>query len=217
MQNKKISKIILLGPQGSGKSTQSQIISKFLGIGILPAGDILRDNIKNHTELGNKIANFVNNGEFIPNNLMIALMLGELKKADYKNGWLLDGFPRDIEQAAQLDQHYLVDRVFNIEITNEQAIARIAGRRICPNGHVFHIEHAPSSQVDICDICHEPLHYRDDDQAHIVEKRLNLYRQETTKLLEYYKQQDKLVVFDGSGSIAQVSKLILDYLQDNVG
>ena len=178
---------------------------------------MLRANISQHTQLGNRIAGFVNSGDLIPDSLMISLVLEELKKPQYKKGWLLDGFPRDIQQASNLDQHYLVDKVFNIEISDATALARIVGRRICPNGHVFHIEHAPSTKVDFCDICHEALYYREDDQAHVVEKRLAIYRQETVKLLRYYEQQSKLVVFDGSASIADVSKNIIDYLQKNVG
>lgn len=214
---KNLKKVILLGPQGSGKSTQSQLIANFLRISILAAGGLLRSEMKKQTELGKKIANFVNNGEMIPDSLMISLVLNELKKPPYKDGWLLDGFPRNLNQAANLDQHYRVDRVFNIDIPDKLAIERIAGRRICPNGHVFHVDHAPSDRQDICDICHQVLYYRPDDQPSLVEKRLAFYRQETTKLLEYYKQQDKLIAFDGRGSIPEVSKLISDYLQNYAG
>ena len=214
---KNLSKIILLGPQGSGKSTQSKVIADFLHIPILAAGDLLRFEMQEQTELGKKIGNFVNNGELIPDSLMISLVLNELKKLPYKKGWLLDGFPRNLNQATNLDQHYRVDMVFNIDIPDKMAIERIAGRRICSSGHVFHIDHAPSGKQDFCDICHQALYYRPDDQPELVRKRLAFYRRETAKLLQYYKQQDKLTVFDGRGPIAEVSKLISDYLQNYAG
>ncbi len=212
MADYKINKVILMGPQGSGKSTQSQVITDYLDINILAAGDLLRSAIRQKTELGLRIGQFVNNGEMIPDSLMISLMLEELKTEKYKKGFLIDGFPRTIYQASNLDQHYLIDLVINIDITDEIAVSRIVGRRICSNGHVFHIEHRPSSLDSTCEICHEPLHFREDDREDLLRKRLKYYREETAKLLEYYEQQNKLVVIDGKGSIADVAKLIIDYL-----
>lgn len=217
MADHKISKVILMGPQGSGKSTQSRVITDFLDIEILAAGDLLRSAISQKTELGVKIADFVNNGEMIPDDLMISLMLGELATAKYQKGFLIDGFPRTIYQASNLDQHYLIDLVINIDITDDIAVNRIVGRRICSNGHVYHIEHRPSSLDAKCEICHEPLHFREDDREDLLRKRLQYYRQETTKLLDYYQQQNKLVMIDGQGSIADVAKLILAYLEKHAG
>ncbi len=208
----KIRKVILMGAQGSGKSTQSKVITDYLDINILAAGDLLRSAIRQKTELGVRIEHFVNNGEMIPDSLMVSLMLEELKKEEYKKGFLIDGFPRTIYQASNLDQHYLVDLVINIDISDDIAINRIVGRRICRNGHVFHIQHNPSSLDSTCEICHEPLHFREDDREDLLRKRLKYYREETSKLLEYYQQQNKLVHIDGRGSIADVAKLIIAYL-----
>ncbi|MFA5126652.1 MAG: nucleoside monophosphate kinase [Patescibacteria group bacterium] len=217
MAKTSLKKIILLGPQGSGKSTQDKVIADFLHVPILASGDLLRKAISQKTDLGNRLANFVNKGELIPDALMIDLFLTQLQQDQYGGGFILDGFPRNLNQAANLDRHYLIDKVFNIEIPDETAIERISGRRICPNGHVWHIEHKKSLKEELCDICHQALFYREDDKPELVKKRLAIYRQETSKLLSYYDQQHKLVVFDGTGSIPQVSERILAYLKENVG
>ncbi len=207
------SRIILIGPQGSGKSTQSQVIANVLDIVIIATGDILREEIKQGTELGEKLKQYVNNGLLAPDELIIDLMISHLPKDS--DGFLLDGFPRDLHQAKIFHAKQPIDHVFNIEISDKVAVDRIIGRRMCPNGHLWHIQYRPTKQEGICDICGEKLRQRQDDQEEIVRKRLSIYRQETSKLLDYYKEMGKLVVFNGEQAIEQVSKDIFDFLNKN--
>lgn len=208
---------ILLGPQGSGKSTQSQLMADTLGVKKVSSSGLLKQVIAEGTDLGKKIDKIMDEGSLIPDKLMIDLFFEELKKPEYKEGFLLDGFPRNLTQAKALDKEYQVDKVFNLEISDDLAIERISGRRVCKNRHVFHIEYNPPRQVGVCDLCDTQLLQRDDDTPEAVTKRLKIYRETTSKLLDYYREQDKLVVFDGSGSIKEVSDMIVDYLTEHVG
>lgn len=209
-------RIVLIGPQASGKSTQAKIITDFLKIPMISASQVLREMVARGTNLGQKIKEKMDKGLLVPDDQMISLVLGELGSDYCLNGYLLDGFPRNLNQAQALDTSCGVDKVFNIEISDDEAMKRISGRRICNRGHVFHLEFKPSSQGEICDICGDQLVQRDDDKEEVVKKRLAIYRDETSKLLEHYKKQDKLVIFDGEKDIAKVSKDILNYLQKNV-
>lgn len=211
-----IKKIVLLGPQGSGKSTQGKVIAEFLGIKILSSSQILREVVAKDTPLGQKIKDLIHQGVLIPDEHVINLVLGEINDRCH-NGFLLDGFPRNIAQAQALDNSCGVDRVFNIEISDEEAVHRISGRRICSEGHVYHLKFKPSAKGDICELCGGELFQRDDDQEEIVTKRLTIYRQEISQLLDYYKKQDKLVLFNGEKAIEQVSEDILHYLQKHAG
>jgi len=208
-----IKNAILLGPQGSGKSTQGVIIADFLQINIASSGDILRKVMEQQTELGKKVKSFVNQGVLVPDEHMLALFTEELSKPEYEAGFLLDGFPRNLTQAQDLDKHYKIDKVFDIEISDQEAIERICGRRICDNGHIWHIKHKPSKQAEVCDTCEQALYRRDDDKEDIIAKRLFIYRQETAKLLKYYQSQNKLVTFEGEHTIGTISKNILKYLK----
>ena len=208
-----IKRVILMGPQGSGKSTQSKVIADFLGVSFISAGDILRKAIAKNTGLGKKIAILVQKGSLVSNDLMNRLMLEELKRPKYSKGFLLDGYPRNLGQARVLDKEFKIDKLFNIEITNKEAIKRITGRRICSNGHVFHIKHKPSKKKDKCDVCNKELYQRKDDNEKAVSKRLGIYRKKTEKLLDYYN--DRLVVFNGQNSIDIVTRDILKYLKKN--
>ena len=212
-----IKKIVLLGPQGSGKSTQSKLIADFLGIQIIGASQLLREVIAKGTDLGNKIKTYMDKGVLIPDEHMINLILGDLQSPHCLNGFLLDGFPRNLNQAKSLDNTCGVDKVFDIEISDSEAIKRLSGRRVCDNNHVFHLEFQPSSKGDICDICGEELYQREDDKEVILANRLKIYRQETSKLIDYYKNQNKLVIFNGEQSIEKVGDDILVYLKKNVG
>jgi adenylate kinase len=208
-------RIVLLGSQGSGKSTQSKLIAEFLGVEIISSSRILREVVKRQTDIGKKIKKLMVEGSLIPDTHMINLMLEELRAPSCMNGYLLDGFPRNVVQAEALDESCGVDKVLNIEISDEVSIKRIEGRRICDNRHVFHVDFKPPQQEGICDHCQQPLHQREDDKPEAVSKRLAIYHKNTEKLLKYYDNKNKLVVFNGEHSIEEVAQDILDYLKAN--
>jgi adenylate kinase len=213
---KLVKRVLLLGPQGSGKTTQGDRIAQFLDVEIIVAGNILREAIRSKSEFGVKIANTVNGGGMIPDQWMIDLMMQNINKEEYKYGFILDGFPRTITQAKALDKHQnaQLDKVFNIEISDEEAVKRLSQRRLCPNGHVYHLIFNLPKKDGICDICGGPLAQRADDEEATVKKRLGIYRHETMKLLDYYDAQGKLVVFDGAKNIPLVTDDILNYLKN---
>lgn len=210
-----LKKIVLLGPQASGKSTQAKIIMDYLGIPLISASQILRKVVSRGGSLGQKLKEYMDNGILVPDDTIITLILGELGSEYCMNGYLLDGFPRNLKQAEALHTSCGVDKIFNIEISDKVAMRRILGRRICPEGHVFHIEFNPSTKGHICDICGKELYQREDDNEEVVKKRLATYRAETEKLLDYYEKQSKLVIFDGDKSIEEVSQDILNYLKEH--
>lgn len=215
--SQQMKKIVLLGPQASGKSTQAKVITNFLGIPFISASHILRKVVARGSNLSKKIKEIMDKGLLVPDDQMISLILGELGSEYCLNGYLLDGFPRNLTQAKTLDSSCGVDKVFNIEISDQEAIKRMAGRRICVNGHVFNLEFNPSTKGNLCDICGQELYQRGDDKEDIVKKRLQIYRVETAKLLDYYSKKNKLVIFNGEQEISKVSEDILKYLKDNVG
>lgn len=207
-------RIILLGPQGSGKSTQGKVISDFFNITSVSSGNILRQAITDGTPLGRKVASTVEKGNLVSDQDMIDIMIDELKKDTYASGFLLDGFPRNLHQAEVLKNHYNIDLVFNIEISDETAVNRISGRRVCAEGHTWHMEFEKPQQNGICDICGGNLMQRNDDKEEVVLRRLSIYREKTAELLDYYK--DKLVVIDGEPPIEVVKQNVLKYLENNV-
>ena len=205
-----------MGPQGSGKTTQGERIAEFLEVKIIPAGNVLRQEIKEESDFGKKVKEIVNSGSLIPDQLMIDLMFSKLEQVEYQDGFILDGFPRSVFQAKALDQKFKIDKVFNIEISDQEAIKRLSQRRVCPNGHVFHLVFNLPRVEGICDLCGEKLSQRKDDSEEIVKKRLKIYRQETSKLLNYYQVQKKIVVFDGEKNIPLVTDEILNYLKNEI-
>lgn len=209
-------KIMLIGPQASGKSTQGEYISKYLDIKEVAAGDILRKAIEDRTNLGKQIEPLVDAGSLIPDDLMNNLIFEELRKNDYKDGFILDGFPRNIYQAEAFDKLYDIDLVIHVDISDGEAIKRISGRRICDNGHVFHLKFNPPKKESICDECGGELYQREDDKEVAVGKRLAIYHQQTEKVLEHYKEKDKVKTFDGQQKIEIIWEQIKEYLDKNV-
>lgn len=215
MNKHKLQRVILLGPQGSGKSTQSIIIGRYLKIREISSGQILRQYLRGNSDLSRELKAYITPGLLVPDDLVIRLIVHRLKNKLYKNGFMLDGFPRNIHQAKVLDKNFKIDMVFNLQISNQEALKRLSGRLVCKHGHIWHVKHKKPKKKNICDKCGLPLYVRADDTGVAIRKRLSIYRKKTEKLLKYYKVQNKLVVFDGEKSIKKVSQDILKYLKQN--
>jgi len=200
-------KILLLGAPGVGKSTHSAKITEDFGIPAIATGDILRDNLKRETELGKKAKTYVEAGELVPDELVIALIKERLSEDDTKNGYLLDGFPRTLTQAEDLDAYLAeegsgLDCVLYLNAPKEVLVNRISGRRICPACKAaFRVSEVPEG---FCPGCGEELSIRKDDQAETAEKRIEVYNERTAPLVDYYKNKGILIEFDASRDIDTV-------------
>jgi len=206
--------IILFGPQGSGKGTQAKFISQKYSIPHISTGDIFRENIKNKTELGQKIEEIINSGALVPDEVTNEIVKDRLSKIDCQNGFILDGFPRSLTQASFLNSFVEIDLALEIWISDEEAVKRIGLRRVCPNcGAVYHLTHIIPKKEGICDVCGTTLIKRDDDKEEAIKKRLAIYHSETEELTSYYKDKEAYKKIDGMGSVEevneQVSKIIL--------
>lgn len=211
-------KIIMLGAPGAGKGTQAIKIAAKYSIPHISTGDIFRANIKNGTELGKKAKAYMDNGLLVPDELVVDLVVDRLNQEDCVNGCVLDGFPRTIPQAEALDKALTamgesVDYAINVEVPDENIVKRMSGRRACLEcGATYHIVHAPSKQENVCDNCHGTLILRDDDKPETVQKRLNVYHEQTQPLIDYYTDKNILVTVDGTMDIDQVFAAIVGVL-----
>lgn len=188
-------KLIIFGMQGSGKGTQAKKIAEKYNIKHISTGDIFRENVKNQTELGKKVVEYMNKGELVPDSLTCEIVKDTLNKVD---GFILDGFPRNLFQAEELAKMLDIDKVINLKLTDEEAVKRISGRRSCQAcGAVFHTLFNPPKQENVCDICKETLIQRDDDKEEAIRKRLELYHENERKLLDFYQARGILVNVDG--------------------
>jgi len=203
-------RIILLGSPGAGKGTQAKIITKELSIPHISTGDILRKAIEEKTPLGLKAKEYMNKGHLVPDDLIIGLIKERIKREDCKKGFLLDGFPRTIPQAQALEEISNVDKVIKLKIANEVAIERLSGRRTCKDcGAMYHVIYLPSEREGICDRCGGELIIREDDRKEAILKRLEVYREETRPLIEYYKKKGLLAIIDGGRRKEEVTKNLL--------
>ena len=195
-------KAVLLGPPGAGKGTQAVKLVEKYGIPQISTGDIFRKNIKEGTQLGKKAQEYMNAGELVPDELVVDLVVDRLSQDDCKNGYLLDGFPRTIFQAEQLDK-YLgsqgeeLDAVINFEVGHDTLIERLTGRRVCKEcGAGYHIKGLPPKVEGICDKCGGELEQRKDDTVETAENRIAVYKESTAPLIDYYKDNGKLINFN---------------------
>jgi adenylate kinase len=215
--------IVLLGPPGAGKGTQAQIISKTLQLAHISSGDIFRENLKNETELGKKANEFMKRGELVPDDLTIAMIQDRLSRPDCALGALLDGFPRTPAQAEALSKMLsndgaAINCVPYISVAPDVLIERLSGRWTCPTcGYVYHEKFNPPSVAGICDKEGSKLYQREDDKSETVKRRIDVYLNQTSPLIDYYRSQNLLCEVDGTLAIDEVTKNLLAEIKAKVG
>lgn len=211
-------KIIMLGAPGAGKGTQAKKIAEKYSIPHISTGDIFRANIKNGTELGMKAKTYMDQGLLVPDELVVDLVVDRVQQEDCANGYVLDGFPRTIPQAEALDNALnalgqKMDYAINVEVPDANIVNRMGGRRACVGcGATYHLEYAPTKVEGVCDNCQGELILREDDKPETVQKRLNVYHEQTQPLIDYYTGKDIMVEVDGTVDINDVFKAIVNIL-----
>ncbi|AWV88003.1 adenylate kinase [Bradymonas sediminis] len=204
-------RLMMLGPPGAGKGTQAQRLSDHLNVPQISTGDMLRNARRSGSELGLKAAAFMDAGDLVPDDVVIGLVAERLKESDAENGFILDGFPRTVEQAEALEAMGVkLEAVVNIVVSEDEVIRRLGGRLSCPNcGASFHSEFQPPKVEGICDECGSPLMRREDDRPEAIRGRLVAYNAKTQPLVEYYRQVGVLREIDGVGSPDHVYERLL--------
>ena len=211
-------KIIMLGAPGAGKGTQAKKIAAKYGIPHISTGDIFRANIKNGTELGKKAKTYMDQGLLVPDELVVDLVVDRVNQDDCTNGYVLDGFPRTIPQAEALTEALekmgqKVDFAIDVNVPDENIVKRMGGRRACVTcGATYHMVYAPTKKEGICDTCGGELILRDDDKPETVQKRLNVYHDQTQPLIDYYTSQGILRTVDGTVDIDDAFRAITEFL-----
>lgn len=203
--------VVLLGAPGAGKGTQAVILAERLGVAHVATGDMFREALRQGTELGLRAKEYMDRGQLVPDEITIGMLLERISRPDCQKGCLLDGFPRTLEQAEALDSALAqrgeqVDKVIYIKVEPEELVSRLAGRWTCPTcGAVYHERNQPPRQPGVCDRDGTPLHQRDDDKPETVQRRLDVYFQQTAPLIDYYARAGKLVEVDGARPIEDVT------------
>ncbi len=203
--------IILLGAPGAGKGTQATKLVDKYQIPHISTGDIFRYNIKNQTPIGVVAKSYIDKGQLVPDEVTVEIVKQRLSQEDVKVGCLLDGFPRNIFQAEELDKFATIDKVIDISVNLDKLLKRITGRRVCSKcGESYHVD--TLNGVTTCSRCGADLIQRADDNEATVEKRLTVYKEQTAPLIDYYKKAGKLVTVDGDKSIDEVFSSIVEIL-----
>ncbi|MCT4355786.1 adenylate kinase [Streptomyces sp. Je 1-79] len=205
-------RIVLVGPPGAGKGTQAAFLAKNLGIPHISTGDLFRANISKGTELGMKAKAYMDAGDLVPDEVTIGMAKDRMEQADAVNGFLLDGFPRNVAQAEALDvvlkaEDMQLDAVLDLEVPEDEVVKRIAGRRTCRNdsAHVFHVMYNQPKAEGVCDVCGGELYQRPDDSEETVRKRLEVYHTQTEPIIDYYRAQNLVVTISALGKVEEVT------------
>jgi adenylate kinase len=202
--------LILFGPPGAGKGTQAERLRKDFELPYIATGDMLRENVKEQTELGKKAKEYMDAGDLVPDDLIVAMAADRLSHDDAQDGFILDGFPRTIDQAEALDRQLSelsrrVTAALLIDVPDEEVIRRLSGRRMCvKSGHNYHVEFDPPKHEGVCDQDGSRLVQREDDKPEVIENRLRVYHEKTKPLVDYYDERGLMRRIDGTRDPADV-------------
>ncbi|MER5633612.1 adenylate kinase [Streptomyces nitrosporeus] len=217
-------RIVLVGPPGAGKGTQAAYLARNLSIPHISTGDLFRANISQGTDLGKRARSFMDAGQLVPDEVTIAMAKDRMAQPDAVNGFLLDGFPRNVGQAEALDamlddEGVKLDAVLDLEVPEDEVVKRIAGRRICRNdsAHVFHVAYNPPKTEGVCDACGGELYQRDDDSEETVRTRLEVYHTQTEPIIDYYRAQGLVVTIPALGKVTEVTDRAMEALKGSGG
>ena len=207
-------KLILLGPPGAGKGTQAEILCKKLNIPTISTGNILRAAVKNGTPVGLKAKEYMDAGKLVPDEVIIGVISERLAEADCQKGFILDGVPRTIPQAEALEKAGITfDAVVSLEISDDEIVDRMGGRRVCAScGVPYHVKNLPPKVEGVCDACGGKLEARADDKPEVVRDRLKVYHKETAPLKDFYAERNLLKTVDNQPTVAETTAAILKAL-----
>ncbi|MEV7777889.1 adenylate kinase [Kitasatospora sp. NPDC088351] len=215
-------RIVLVGPPGAGKGTQAHLLAKTLSIPHISTGDLFRANIGQGTPLGLEAKSYMDAGRLVPDEVTIGMAKDRMLQPDAADGFLLDGFPRNLGQAEALDgflaeQGIKLDGVLDLEVPEDEVVRRIAGRRLCrkDGGHVFHVDYNPPKTEGVCDECGGELYQRSDDTEEKVRTRLEVYHTETEPIIEYYAQQGLVATIPALGKVDEVTQRAIEALKQD--
>ena len=207
--------LILLGAPGAGKGTQAEVICEHLSIPAVSTGNMIREALKNGTEMGLRAKSYMEEGKLVPDEVVIGIIKERLQQDDCKNGFILDGFPRTIPQAEALDSMgVVIDKVIDIEVPDEKIVERMSGRRVCEAcGASYHLLYKKPEKEGVCGKCGGTLVQRKDDHPDTVKERLKVYHEQTEPLKAYYEKHGKLSIVVGQEDVADTSRLTLEALK----
>ena len=211
-------KLVLLGPPGAGKGTQAAEITKAFHIPAISTGHIIRNAIAENTPVGQKAKAFIDRGELVPDDMVVELVKERIKEKDCENGYILDGFPRTVSQAEIMSELPIqVDMVLEIKVDQDVIIERLSGRRECKScGTTYHVTDHPPKEEGVCDRCGEPLIQRADDVPEIIKNRMEVYKEQTEPLKQYYEAKNLLVTVCGQDKVQDTTKAVIQAIRERI-